>query len=99
MVDDLEKDTRFPAARNIREYPVRSICSLPLTTAQRRLGTLNLWSDRPGAYVRLDLEFAQLVAAQIAVAVDNALAYETAQSYEQQLTRERDHRPVAGSER
>ena len=90
IVDDLEQESRFPAARNIRDYPVRSICSLPLTTAQQQLGTLNLWSDKPGVYHQLDLEFAQLVAAQIAVAVDNALTYETAQSYEQQLARERD---------
>jgi formate hydrogenlyase transcriptional activator len=91
IVNDLDLETRFPAARNIRDYPVKSICSLPLTTAQRRLGTLNLWSDKPGAYEQLDLEFAQLVAAHIAVAVDNARSYETAQCYEKQLTRERDH--------
>lgn len=90
VVSDLDKDTRFSAARNIREYPLKSICSLPLTTAQRRLGAFNFWSDRIGAYDNLDLEFAQLVANQIAVAVDNALTYEVAQSYEEQLARERD---------
>jgi formate hydrogenlyase transcriptional activator len=90
VVADLDDETRFPAARNIREYPLKSICSLPLTTAQRRLGALNLWSEKIGAYDHLDLEFAQLVANQIAVAVDNALTYEVAQSYERQLATERD---------
>ncbi len=41
VVADLDDETRFPAARNIRDYPLKSICSLPLTTAQRRLGALN----------------------------------------------------------
>jgi formate hydrogenlyase transcriptional activator len=91
VVDDLDKETRFPAARNIREYPLKSICSLPLTTAQRRLGAFNLWSEKIGAYENLDLEFAQLVANQIAVAVDSALTYEVAQSYERQLAGERDN--------
>ena len=89
VVSDLDKDPRF-TARNIREYPLKSICCLPLTTAQRRLGAFNFWSDRIGAYGNLDLEFAQLVANQIAVAVDNALTYEVARSYEKQLARERD---------
>lgn len=90
VVADLDEETRFPAARNIRDYPLKSICSLPLTTAQRRLGAFNLWSEKIGAYDHLDLEFAQLVANQIAVAVDNALTYEVAQTYEHQLAHERD---------
>jgi formate hydrogenlyase transcriptional activator len=90
IVGDLERDTRFRTAKALRPYPAKSVCSLPLTTAHQRLGTLNVWSDKAGAYNDLDLEFAQLVATQIAVAVDNALHSEEAQSYQQQLARERD---------
>jgi formate hydrogenlyase transcriptional activator len=90
IVTDLDNETRFPIARNLRPYPAKAVCSLPLTTAHQRLGTLNIWSEEIGAYDELDLEFAQLVATQIAVAVDNAIHFQEAQLYQQQLTRERD---------
>ncbi len=90
IVSDLDRETRFPAAKGLRPYPAKSVCSLPLTTAHQRLGTLNVWSDKIGVYDDLDLEFAQLVATQIAVAVDNAFHSEEAQLYQQQLARERD---------
>jgi formate hydrogenlyase transcriptional activator len=54
-----------------------------MTTAHQRLGVLNFWSDKVGAYDQLDLEFAKLVAAQTAVAVE-------AQYHQQKLARERD---------
>jgi formate hydrogenlyase transcriptional activator len=46
--------------------------------------------DKVGTYDRIDLEFAQLVTAQIAVAVENALNFQEARSAQQQLTKERD---------
>ena len=90
VVSDLDADTRFPYAKGLRPYPAKSICSLPLTTAHQRLGALNVWSEDVGAYDELDLEFAQLVATQIAVAMDNAIHFQEAQLYQQQLTKERD---------
>ena len=90
IVNDLEHDTRFPATKNLRPYPAKSSCSLPLTTAHQRLGALIVWSEELDAYDELDLEFAQLVATQIAVAIDNAIHFEEAQLYQQQLASERD---------
>ena len=90
VVNDLEHDARFPAMTNLRPYPAKSSCSFPLTTAHQRLGALIVWSEEPGAYDELDLEFAQLVATQIAVAIDNAIHFEQAQLYQQQLASERD---------
>lgn len=90
LVSDLDHETRFPAAKGLRPYPAKSICSLPLTTAHQRLGTLNVWSEEVGAYDDLDLEFAQLVATQIAVAIGNAIHFQEAQLYQQQLATERD---------
>ncbi|HET6891194.1 MAG TPA: sigma 54-interacting transcriptional regulator, partial [Pyrinomonadaceae bacterium] len=90
IVSDLDQETRFPFAKTLRPYPAKSVCSLPLTTAHQRLGTLNVWSDKIGVYDELDLEFAQLVATQIAVAVDNAFHSEEAQHYQHELARERD---------
>ena len=79
----LEHEDRFPFAKGLLERPVRSICSLPLTTAHQRLGVINFWTDKPGAYDQLDIEFIKLVAAQIAVAVE-------AQCYQQKIARDRD---------
>jgi formate hydrogenlyase transcriptional activator len=91
VVSDLEFDTRF--SRNVellRKEGIRSFCLLPLTTAQRRVGTLAFGSGKKGAYDGADLEFLRQVAAQVAVAVDNALNFRDAQIYEEQLSRERD---------
>src|SRR5262245_48307310 len=87
---DVQKETGFKTKPIVKEFPVRAICFLPLTTARRRLGVFIFWSDKVGEYDQLDLEFAQLVTSQIAVAVENALNFEEAQSAQQQLTKERD---------
>jgi formate hydrogenlyase transcriptional activator len=87
---DLQKETRFSTAAMVKDYPVKSVCVLPLTTAHGRLGVFNIWSEKAGAYDELDLDFAQLVTSQIAVAVENALNFQQAQCAHQQLTRERD---------
>jgi formate hydrogenlyase transcriptional activator len=83
VIRDLELEDRFPIAKLLRNYPVKSICSLPMTTAHQRLGVLTFWSDKIGAYDQRDLEFAKLVAAQTAVAVE-------AQYHQHKLARERD---------
>ena len=91
VVEDINQETRFSIVQTLRDkYPVRSVCSLPLTTSHKQLGVLNFMSNRTGAYDGLDLEFARLVAAQIAVVVDNAFNFEEAQSYQSQLMHERD---------
>ena len=42
IIDDIAEETRFPALLQIlRENGVKSACSVPLTTAQRRLGVLS----------------------------------------------------------
>jgi len=80
---DVRAETDFPVAKLVRDYPVRAICSLPLSTARQRLGALSFSSDKVGAYDDFDLEFGGLVASQIAVAVE-------AQCYQSKLARERD---------
>lgn len=91
VMSDLERETRFPRAiQALREYGLRSFCSLPLSTAHRRLGTLTMGRPERGAYNPSEVAFAQMVADQVAVAVDNALHSEEAQALQQQLARERD---------
>jgi formate hydrogenlyase transcriptional activator len=91
VISNLERDERFPIVSEIlREDGVRSLCILPLTTAQRRVGALALGSVEGSAYDAADLAFLQHVATQVAVAVDNAFNFHNAQAYQQELARERD---------
>ncbi len=91
LVLDVEEETRFPYIMQLlREHNVKSLCMLPLTTAHRRLGAMGFGSIQPRAYGESDLEFLTQVAKQVAVAVDNALNFQSSQSYQQQLARERD---------
>jgi formate hydrogenlyase transcriptional activator len=91
VVRDLEQETRFPRVMEaLREHSVRSFCCLPLTTAHRRLGAIAFGRTERGAYSPAEVAFAQLVAAHVAVAVDNALHAQEAQALQQQLAREHD---------
>jgi formate hydrogenlyase transcriptional activator len=84
VTGDVQQETGFVTTTIARQFPVRSVCILPLTTANEPFGVLGLSSEKIDAYSDLDLDFARLVAAQIAVAME-------AQRYRDQLTHERDH--------
>ncbi len=91
VISGVKDDDRFDIVRNmLNEHGVQSLCLLPLTTAQRQVGTMVFGSTQPSAYDAADLEFLQQVATQVAVAVDNALNSQNAQVYQQELARERD---------
>jgi formate hydrogenlyase transcriptional activator len=95
VVADIEKEDRFPEVIEIlRRASVCAFCALPLTTAHRRLGALGFGSRREHAYGEEELAFMSQVAAQVAVAVDNALNYQNAQDYQRELARERDRLQV-----
>ena len=91
VLDDLGKETPFAALlQTLRENGVKSLCSLPLTTAQRRLGVMSFGRGTPHKHSETEVAFLQQVARQVAVAVDNVLNFESAQAYQRQLARERD---------
>jgi formate hydrogenlyase transcriptional activator len=78
IIADTTHETHFSRAmRILHDNSVRSFCSLPLTT-------------EPNAYESSTLGILQLVASQVAIAVENALNYEDARSFQQQVVRERD---------
>ncbi len=54
----------------------KSQCSLPLLSRDRAIGCLNLASRQERAFAEPDVEFLSQVAGQIALAVENALAYQ-----------------------
>src|SRR5258707_13492917 len=76
VIPRLEQDTQFlDAKRLLRERGFQSACALPLTTAHRRLGSLNIAATRAYAYAEGDVRFLSGVADQVAVALDNALSH------------------------
>jgi formate hydrogenlyase transcriptional activator len=91
VVSHLARDTRFPElCKWLHDRGMRSLCLVPVTTALRKLGALAFGSSQEGAYLQVDIAFLQQVARQVAVAVDNALNFEAAQSVQKQLKEERD---------
>ena len=72
----------------VEQYGVQSYCWLPLSTARRRLGTLVLTSKEPCNYDTVDVCFLQRVANQVAVAVENALAFQELAAIKDQLAKE-----------
>ncbi len=91
-VPDIENERRFPKLITLlRENGVQSFCVVPLTTANQRLGALGFGSLERRIYEASEIEFMHQAAKQVAIAVENALNYERAQSTQSQLTRERDH--------
>src|SRR6266436_3027107 len=92
VVADTAAETRWPdAMADLRERGIVTFCSLPLTTARRRVGALGFGSREPVAYTSLDVTFLGEVAKLVAVAVDNALNFDEAQATQRQLSTERDH--------
>ena len=71
-----------------KPYGVQSLCWLPLTTARRRLGTLVFSSKRPSSYAISQMVFLQLVANQVAVAFENAQAFQEIQRLKDKLSKE-----------
>jgi formate hydrogenlyase transcriptional activator len=83
------EETRWPRAlERVKRYGVQSSCHLPLTTARRRLGILVFACKQPFAYETADVGFLQLVANQVAVAVENAIAFQEVEALKDQLAKE-----------
>ena len=71
------RETRFRATiEALNEKGLRSLCALPLSTAHRQLGSLVFVSRIADAYSPEEVRFLSLVAGQIALAMDDALAQE-----------------------
>ena len=72
----------------IVEAGTKSVCMLPLISRERVLGVLGLGSLKENAFSNDDLSFLSQVANQIALAVENALAYGEISQLKDRLARE-----------
>ena len=57
---------------DLQDFPARSVCATPLIASDQLIGTIELASFTPGAFTTGHLETLQTVAAQSAVAIQNA---------------------------
>jgi formate hydrogenlyase transcriptional activator len=90
-VEEEAAESRFPKLIPLlRENDVQSYCIVPLTTALRRLGAMGFGSFERKSYPKADFDFMQQVAKHVAVAIDNTLHFEQAQSVQKQLKEEHD---------
>jgi formate hydrogenlyase transcriptional activator len=89
IISDVAKETRWPRFAENVQQTMNSLCDLPLTTARRRLGALAFWSRQIAAYDGADVDFLQLVANQVAVAVENALAFDEIAALKDKLHQEK----------
>jgi len=91
VIDDLSAETRWPAViESIRRFGVRATCIVPLTTAQRPLGTLNFGRLSPVSYGEADAAFLMEVARLVAVALQNTINFESAACLRRKFEAERD---------
>ena len=92
LVTSLEaRDARFSKFQQIlKKYGVRCVCTLPLTTAHSKVGTLTFASKAPDIYTAEEVCFLSVVADQIALAFDNALLFDAAQASQQQLLKKNE---------
>ena len=89
-VNDVAQERRFPKVMALlHENGIQSFCVVPLTTAQRRLGAMGFGSLQPRIYQESELAFMRQVAKQVAVAVDNALAYDNIAQLRDKLAKEK----------
>ena len=86
--DDLKR-LQSDVGRLLLAEGVKSGCCVPLKSHNRLLGTINIASLRPGAFSQDDVDLLSQVANQIAIAVENALAYRQIEELKDKLNKEK----------
>jgi formate hydrogenlyase transcriptional activator len=76
-------------AQKLLERGVKSFCSLPLLSHNRTMGALNVGRRKDDGFGSEDVELLRQVAQQIAIAVENALAYKQIAELKDKLTEEK----------
>jgi formate hydrogenlyase transcriptional activator len=96
-----EEKFPFELAEHLVDLSVESGCWVPLVGREGTFGTLNLFSQKPGGFSDADLEPLSQLASQIAVALDNALAYRRLADLNARLEKEKryleDELRISGS--
>jgi formate hydrogenlyase transcriptional activator len=82
---------RYPSevVRILRAEGLQVVCCIPLINHGRTFGTLNLASRNIDAFTSQDIEILQPVGGQIAIAVENALAFKEIDALKDKLAEEK----------
>jgi formate hydrogenlyase transcriptional activator len=90
IISNVAEEDRWPQwAERAKRFGVNSTCYLPLKTARRCIGVLTFASKQPAAYDAADVDFLERAARQVAVAVENALAFQQIEELKKKLTQEK----------
>jgi formate hydrogenlyase transcriptional activator len=73
----------------VLEEGLQTLCMLPLSHGSRVLGVLCLARLQKNAFTQPDVDFLSQIAGQIAIAIDNALAYRQISELKDQLTQQK----------
>jgi len=74
LLDDVRRDSRYIALRS----DIRSELCVPLCLDTRVLGVINVETVRPAAYNNADRQVLEIIATQLAVAIENARLFDEA---------------------
>lgn len=85
---DLQKEARVRPEDQLLKEGIRSYVAVPLTAKGKIIGTLNVGSRSPDRYSEEDAKFLLEVATQVALALENMLAYEEIAELKARLERE-----------
>ena len=86
VIPFVDQEMRFPDTMEfLKKHEIQSVCMLPLTTVHRRIGSMFIASERADAYSEDEVRFLGLVADQMALAIDDALNFETSRTAQEQL--------------
>lgn len=87
--DFIEKSSISDIARWLLESGVKSFCSVPLISHNRSLGALNVGRQQDDGFTPEEVELLSQVAQQIALAVENAVAYKQIAQLKDKLAEEK----------
>ena len=85
------EDFPFKLAEHLTRAEIRSGCWVPLTGKEGRIGTLSVFSTLPEAFDEHDVASLSQIANQVAVALDNALAYRRLADMNARLEKEKQY--------
>jgi formate hydrogenlyase transcriptional activator len=91
VLNRLDPDATSAAAKYAKEAAegMNSFCEMPLISRDRPLGVLGVVSREENAFDQQDLSFLSQVAQQVAIGVENALAYEQIAKLKNELAHEK----------
>ena len=85
------EDRGWDGAAMMKEFGIESVCCVPLVTRNGPLGALYVGSARPDAFSQEDVTLLGQTSAQIAIALENARAYEEVTDRNAQLIDEKEY--------